>query len=74
MWKFHVVYESRPCSVIITLGGQLYMVPTTFPITVVYLISVKKCKKVVSHIGISVLFMVWSEGEWKVIVTTKTSP
>jgi hypothetical protein len=35
MWKCHVVYESRPRSVIITLGGQLYriteVVPTTAP-------------------------------------------
>jgi hypothetical protein len=27
MWKRHVVYESRPCSVIITLGGHLYRIP-----------------------------------------------
>ena len=27
MWKHHAVYESRPCSVIVTLGGQLYQIP-----------------------------------------------
>jgi hypothetical protein len=27
LWKRHVVYESRPCSVIITLGRQLYKIP-----------------------------------------------
>jgi hypothetical protein len=27
MWKHHDVYETRPCSVIITLGGQLYRIP-----------------------------------------------
>jgi hypothetical protein len=27
MWRRHVVYESRPHSVIITLGGQLYRIP-----------------------------------------------
>jgi hypothetical protein len=27
LWKHHVVYESRPCSVIITLGRQLYRIP-----------------------------------------------
>jgi hypothetical protein len=26
MWKHHVVYESRPCSVIITLGCHLYRI------------------------------------------------
>jgi hypothetical protein len=27
LWKCHVLYESRPHSVIITLGRQLYMIP-----------------------------------------------
>ena len=27
MWKRHVVYESRPRSVIITLGVHLYRIP-----------------------------------------------
>jgi hypothetical protein len=27
LWKQHVVYDSRPHSVIITLGRQLYMIP-----------------------------------------------
>jgi hypothetical protein len=27
MWRRHVVYESRPRSVIVTLGGQLYRIP-----------------------------------------------
>jgi hypothetical protein len=27
MWKHHVVYESQPRSVIVTMGGQLYKVP-----------------------------------------------
>jgi hypothetical protein len=27
LWKHHVVYESRPRSVNITLGRQLYMIP-----------------------------------------------
>jgi hypothetical protein len=27
IWKRHVVYESRPRSVIITLGGQIYRIP-----------------------------------------------
>jgi hypothetical protein len=31
MWKRHDVYESRPCSVIITLGGQFYRIPKVVP-------------------------------------------
>ena len=26
MWKHHVVYESQPYSVIITLGGKIYKI------------------------------------------------
>jgi hypothetical protein len=26
MWKSHIVYESRPHSVIITMGGHIYMI------------------------------------------------
>jgi hypothetical protein len=48
MWKCHVVYESRPHSVIITLGGQLYRVLEVVPTTVVSLIS-----KVVQKGGLS---------------------
>jgi hypothetical protein len=73
MWKHHVVYESRPHSVIITLGGQLYRVPEAVPTTVVSLISMKQCRKVVSQTERFFLFMVWSEGEWKVTATAKTS-
>jgi hypothetical protein len=62
MWKNHIVYESIPHSVVITLGYQLYRVPEVVPNIAVSLIYVKKCKEVVSH----------SEGEWKVTATTKT--
>jgi hypothetical protein len=27
MCRHYVVYESQPCSVIVTLGGQPYMIP-----------------------------------------------
>jgi hypothetical protein len=31
MWKRHAIYESRPRSVIITLGGHLYRIPEVVP-------------------------------------------
>ena len=31
MWKHHVVYESRPRSVIITLSKRLYKIPEAYP-------------------------------------------
>jgi hypothetical protein len=58
MWKRHVVYESRPRSVIIILGYQHYMAPEEVPNTAVYLISRKQCRKVVSYIDIFFLCMV----------------
>jgi hypothetical protein len=73
MWKHHVVYESRPRSVIITLGDQLYRVPEAVPNTVVSLISMKQCRKVVSQTRIFFLCMVRSKGEQKVTATAKTS-
>jgi hypothetical protein len=39
-WKHHVVYESIPHSVIITLGGHLNKVPKVFLNTTISLISV----------------------------------
>jgi hypothetical protein len=41
MWKHHAVYESRPRSVIITLGDQFYRVLEAVPNNAVSLISVK---------------------------------
>jgi hypothetical protein len=49
LWKCHVVYESRPRSVIITLGRQLYRIPEVASPTAISLISAKKCSKVISQ-------------------------
>jgi hypothetical protein len=73
MWKHHFVYESRPPSVIINLAGQLYMILEEVPNIAVSLLSVKKCRKVISRTRRFVLFMVQSEGEWKIIATAKKS-
>ena len=47
LWKRHAVYESRPCSVIITLGRQLYWIQEVAPPTAIYLIYAKQCSKVI---------------------------
>ena len=73
MWKHHVVYESRPRSVIITLGKKLYRIPETLPATAVSLITAKQCRKVISQTGKFVLFMVRSEGERKITATSTAS-
>jgi hypothetical protein len=59
MWKLHVIYESRPCSVIFTLGGHLdgiiEVVLTTIP--------PKQCCKVVSQTKKFNFFTIYSKGE-----------
>jgi hypothetical protein len=47
-WKHHVIYESRPRSVIITLNRKFYRIPEPVPPISISLISVKKCRKVIS--------------------------
>lgn len=44
-WKDHVVYESRPLSVIVTLGDQLYKVPEVVHTTTISLNLVKQYLK-----------------------------
>ena len=45
MWKHHAIYESRPHSVIFTLGGMLYKIPEVVPATV----PPKNFQKVIFH-------------------------
>jgi hypothetical protein len=69
MWKRHVVYESRPCSVIITLGGQLYRIPEVVPT----IVPPKQCRKVISHTAKFILFTVCSKDAQKATTTTAAS-
>jgi hypothetical protein len=61
LWKCHVVYESRPRSVIITLNRKLYKIPEEVPPSVISLISAKQCRKVISQMGKFVFFMILSQ-------------
>jgi hypothetical protein len=73
MWKHHVVYESRPHSVIVTVGRQLYRIPEVAPPTTISLVSAKQCRKVISQTGKFFLFMIHSQSEWKVTSTSMAS-
>ena len=73
MWKCHVVYESRPCSVIITLWKRLYRIPEVAPKASISLISAKQCMKVIAQKGKFFLFMVRSQSENKIVATSTTS-
>jgi hypothetical protein len=69
MWKHHAIYESRPRSVIVTLGGHLYRIPEVVPTTV----PPKQCRKVVSHTTKFSFFTICSKGEQKDTATTAAS-
>jgi hypothetical protein len=60
LWKCHVVYDSRPCSVIITLNRKLYMIPVAVPPSAISLISAKQCRKVISQMRKFVFFVIRS--------------
>jgi hypothetical protein len=70
MWKRRAVYESRPRSVIVSLGGHLYKIPEVVLTTV----PLKKCRKVVSHTAKFSFFTICSKGEHKDTATTTTLP
>ena len=72
MWKLHVSYESQPHSVIVTLGGQLYLIPNTIASIIVSLTSTKKCRNITSHIGKFSLFTIAYEGEHHITYTSTT--
>jgi hypothetical protein len=73
LWKHHVVYESRPHNVIITLDRKLYRIPEVVPPTSIFLFSAKQCKKFISQTGKFVFFMIHSQSEWKVAATSMAS-
>jgi hypothetical protein len=71
LWKHHVVYESRPRSVIITLNKKLYRIPEAHPPSAISLISTKKCRKVISQMGKFVFFMIHSQNKKKITTTSR---
>ena len=73
MWKHHVVYESQPRSVIITLGKRLYRIPEVIPKASISLISAKQCRKVITQMGKFFLLMVLFQSEKKIVATSTTS-
>jgi hypothetical protein len=73
LWKRHVVYESRPRSVIITLNRKLYRIPEAVPPSVISLISAKQCRKVISQMGKFVFFVIRSQNKRKITATSRVS-
>jgi hypothetical protein len=73
LWKCHVAYDSRPCSVIITLNRTLYRIPEAVPPSAISLISANQCRKVISHMGKFVFFVIHSQNERKITATSRVS-
>jgi hypothetical protein len=73
LWKHHVVYESKPHNIIITLNRKLNRIPEVVPPSDISLISAKQCKKIISQTGKLVLFMILSQIEKKVAATSMAS-
>jgi hypothetical protein len=63
------MYESRPHSVIVTLGGHLYRIPEVVPT----IVPLKQCRKLVSHTTKFSFFTICSKGEQKDTATTIAS-
>lgn len=74
MWKYHAIYESWPCSVIIIFGKQQYRILEVVEKTTVSLVLSKQWRKVIAQIGKCFIFMIHSESEKNVAATTMTSP
>jgi hypothetical protein len=73
LWKRHVVYESRPHNVIITLGRKLYRIPEVALPTIISLIFAKQCSKVISQNGKFIFFVIHAHSKQKVIATSVAS-
>jgi hypothetical protein len=73
LWKFHVVYDSMPHSVIITLNMKLYRIPKVVPPSSIYLISSKQCIKNISHTKKFFFFVIRSQSEKNVSATSMSS-
>jgi hypothetical protein len=73
LWKCHVVYESRPHSVIITLNRKLYRIPEAVPPSAISLIFDKKCRKIISQTEKFVFFVIRSQNKRKITTTSRVS-
>jgi hypothetical protein len=67
------MYESRPRSVIITLGRQLYRIPEVALPTAISLISAKQCSNIISQNGKFIFFVIRACSKKKVTTTSMTS-
>ena len=66
----HVVYESRPCAIIITLGNNLYRISEVVPPPVISLTTTKQRSKIVSQTSKFIFLTTHSQGKKNIVATT----
>jgi hypothetical protein len=70
LWMRHVVYESRPRVVIITLGNKFCKIPEIAPPTTISLVTVKQCSKLISKTMKFFFLMIHPYGKRKTMAMT----
>jgi hypothetical protein len=68
--KRHVMYESRPHTVIVTLGNKLYRILEEPPPATISLVTAKQCSKIISKTRKFVFLMIHPQGKKKTVATT----
>jgi len=70
LWKRHVVYESKPRVVIITLRNKMYRITEIAPPTTISLVTAKQCSKLISKTRKFVFLMIRPQGKKKTMAMT----
>ena len=70
LWERHVVYESMPHSIIITLGNKLYKIPDLVPPLAISLITEKKHNKIISLNRKFVFITILPQGKKNIVAVT----
>jgi hypothetical protein len=70
LWKRHVVYESRPHAIIITLGNKLYRILEIASPTTISLVTAKQCSKLISKTRKFVFLKILPQGKKKTVAMT----
>jgi len=70
LWKLHVMDESRPRVVIVTLGNKLYRISEVALPTTISLVTVEKFSKLISKTRKFFSLMIHPQGKKKTVATT----
>ena len=72
LWRWYVVYDSRPRAVIISFHNSLHRIPEVAPPIVTSLISTKKGSMVISHTRKFIFSLIRSQSKGNIITTSMT--